>query len=539
MAGKKKKRKKKNRSVRIDADGQMHLFADKEAMKGRQRADRQGGSEGRSVQFCTGRPERILICSQSLEDFLTEREHSEAFRVSEFLHKQDWSLFVKKYKGGGRPPYDPAAMVGLILFGIMQGRSSLRELEALGQFDSRAWWLTGGLCPDHSKIGRFINEHGEALSQEFFESATRQVLAQAGGGKGDAAMDGTVVQAAASAYRNIKQEAARQRAAEARQQAEKDPQDEKAQQKAELAELVAETADRRVEARRKRGKDTSQTRVSPTEPEAAVLRHKNRSVSPAYKPSVLADENRIILAHAVHPTSEAKVVGGMLDQAKRAGAKIRRVLADGLYYDSEVLAACKEKGKQLVCPPRKDKKTGLFPKSMFCYNRWTDRWLCPGGHEMAPVNRTRNRDKGMVTYGKAPCGECPHRKLCTKNQKGRQITRYEDDGDKEALCRFMKTEEAKERYGHRAGMVEPVYSTLKDRQGLRRFRRRGLEKVRLEFALHAIAYNLKRYLVFTAPGAASGNDPLSEVGDAVCRLFLRLTAIFPWPARPRLAAYSS
>ena len=36
-----------------------------------------------------------------------------------------------------------------------------------------------------------------------------------------------------------------------------------------------------------------------------MQRHKNRSVSPAYKPSVVADQNRVILAHAMDPTSEA------------------------------------------------------------------------------------------------------------------------------------------------------------------------------------------------------------------------------------------
>jgi hypothetical protein len=57
-------------------------------------------------------------------------------------------------------------------------------------------------------------------------------------------------------------------------------------------------------------------------------------------------------------------------------------------------------------------------------------------------------------------------------------------------------------------MVEPVFSHLKEVQGLRRFRRRGLAKVRLEFALHVAAYNLSR-TVALAPylveaGAALG-----------------------------------
>ncbi|MEJ2621221.1 MAG: transposase [Candidatus Thiodiazotropha sp.] len=47
-------------------------------------------------------------------------------------------------------------------------------------------------------------------------------------------------------------------------------------------------------------------------------------------------------------------------------------------------------------------------------------------------------------------------------------------------------------YGKRQGMVEPVFSQLKCCHGLRRFRRKGLKAVRCEFALHAMAFNLRR-----------------------------------------------
>ena len=47
-------------------------------------------------------------------------------------------------------------------------------------------------------------------------------------------------------------------------------------------------------------------------------------------------------------------------------------------------------------------------------------------------------------------------------------------------------------------MVEPVFSQLRGRQGLQRFRRNGLSAVRVEFALHAMAYNLGRAVVLVA-----------------------------------------
>ncbi len=55
-------------------------------------------------------------------------------------------------------------------------------------------------------------------------------------------------------------------------------------------------------------------------------------------------------------------------------------------------------------------------------------------------------------------------------------------------------------YRRRKALVEPVWGTLKEQRGMRRFRLRGLEKVRLEFTLAAISYNLTRLRVRRQPG---------------------------------------
>jgi IS5 family transposase len=49
-------------------------------------------------------------------------------------------------------------------------------------------------------------------------------------------------------------------------------------------------------------------------------------------------------------------------------------------------------------------------------------------------------------------------------------------------------------YGRRKALVEPVLGSLKEQRGMRRFRLRGLDKVRIEFTLAAIAFNLTRLL---------------------------------------------
>jgi hypothetical protein len=90
--------------------------------------------------------------------------------------------------------------------------------------------------------------------------------------------------------------------------------------------------------------------------------------------------------------------------------------------------------------------------------------------------------------------QCPYRKQCTNSKYGRTIIRYEDEPLKEAMCKVLEHPKARAKCAQRKWMVEPVFSVLRDRQGLRKFHRRGLKKVKIEFALHCVAYNLGRTL---------------------------------------------
>jgi hypothetical protein len=44
----------------------------------------------------------------------------------------------------------------------------------------------------------------------------------------------------------------------------------------------------------------------------------------------------------------------------------------------------------------------------------------------------------------------------------------------------------------RGVIIEPLFADLRERQRLTRFHRRGLKKVKVEFALHCAAYNLRK-----------------------------------------------
>ena len=47
-------------------------------------------------------------------------------------------------------------------------------------------------------------------------------------------------------------------------------------------------------------------------------------------------------------------------------------------------------------------------------------------------------------------------------------------------------------YERRKGLIEPVFGTLKEHRGMRKFHRRGLEGANTEFLLMALSFNLTR-----------------------------------------------
>lgn len=530
VAEKKEQQKKiQRKAVRMQATGQMALFQDAGARNGTGRKDRD--SEGKRVRFVHPDPELVLICNKTLKECLIEREQTDVFLIRDFLQEQDWSPFVKSYKGGGRPAYDPAAMVGLILFGIMEGRSSLRELEATAACDLRCWWLSGGIAPDHSKIGQFIQQHEKLLSREFFESLAKGVLKKAGSGGKELAGDGTTIQAASANFRNVKAEAAREAAEEARRQAGQKPEDDKLQAQAELAEAVAETAGERTRKAKAKGRrNYGKVRVNSLEPEAYVQPLKNKKLGASYKPVVLATKERIITAQTVHPVSETEDLEQLLDQAGRvSGGRPAKLLGDGAWNGSQVLKQCIKRGVRIISPPAQEKEEKVLPKRAFCYNKLKDTYLCPQGHEMVRIGPVTSRGRTTIAYGRAPCRQCPLRPVCAPKDP-RRIYRHGAEEYKEHLRQHLQTPEGRREYGQRMAWVEPVFSDLACIQGLRRFRRRGLKKVKLEFALHAAAHNLRRLVALTrGPSAPGEGDDPSFLGF-LGRLWGRLAAkTRPWP----------
>ena len=70
----------------------------------------------------------------------------------------------------------------------------------------------------------------------------------------------------------------------------------------------------------------------------------------------------------------------------------------------------------------------------------------------------------------------------------------------EAMAHRLKTREGRDLYALRKQIPEPVFGIIKSVMGFRQFMLRGIDKVRGEWRLAAMAWNLKRMFVLMSSG---------------------------------------
>ena len=154
-------------------------------------------------------PQRFIACDRdqqwllppSLLDWVPE-DHL-VWTVLSAVEELDLSAFYADYRvdGHGRPAYDPAMMVALLLYAYARGNRSSRGIERACIEDVAYRVVAGNLVPDHSTIAEFRCRHERVLGEVF--SGVLGLCARVGlASVGVVAIDGTKMAANASSDAN-------------------------------------------------------------------------------------------------------------------------------------------------------------------------------------------------------------------------------------------------------------------------------------------------------------------------------------------------
>jgi transposase len=433
-----------------------------------------------------------FLLPPSVDEWLPER-HLARF-VVEVIERLELSAMVKAYRGSGSASYHPSVLLGLVVYGYATGVFSSRKLER-ATYDSVAFrFIAANDHPDHDTIASFRRRFLKQIEALFVE-----VLLLAGEmgmlKLGTVALDGTKVHANASRHSALSYEHASKI---------------EARLKAEVAELMAlaEAADQadvpdglsvpeelaRREARLQRiaeAKATIEARAKvrfahqQAEHQAKIKAREDKAEQTGRKPGGRPPEPP---SAGPGPTDQVNltdadsrimpVAGGGFEQAYNAQATV--ATGSLLVVCNDVVQAAND--KQQV-EPMLD-KLGRLPELLGT----AQTFLADSGYfSEANVEACA---KARIAPLIAPGRERHHRSW--KERFAAAPPAPADPTALQAMAHRLATPEGRQAYALRKHTPEPVFGIIKSVMGFRQFHLRGLEKVKGEWNLVTLAWNMKR-----------------------------------------------
>src|SRR5882762_5485327 len=479
----------------------------------------------------------------------------------------------------GQPPYDPADLLKLYLYGYINQVRSSRRLEREASRNLELIWLLKNLRPGYRTIANFRKENWRALKavNRGFVLLVRE-LGLVGGAV--VAIDGSFFHGDASkasifTRKRLAEQVTRldleidaygksledNDATEAKQPRNDDHGDGGSGDGADIGAKVAALMARRSRAQADldRLEASGETQLSLTDPDARLLVKGGQGVAGYNVQAVVDDKHKLIIAsEVVNDSSDVNQLHAMAKAAKDAlETETLQVLADAGYYSSAALKACEDDGIVAYVPPSEGngliEKAGRFGLKSFSYDSAADAYTCPAGQTLRPMEGRWTNTSGRVEIRYASrtkiCKTCPLQSKCLSPKASRRtIGRWEHE---DVLDRHRaRMQGAGELMRRRSAIVEHPFGTIKCRAGYRHFLVRGFDKVRGEWSLMALCYNFTRVLNilgferFVAEVAKALSSRLRASGAATARLQIALQRflvhITPWFAlrryqRPSLA----
>jgi len=470
---------------------------------------------------------QTLLLPESLDEYVSP-ENPVRF-IDAFVDGLDLAAagFVRVTpKATGRPGYDPNDLLKLYIYGYLNRVRSSRRLEAETNRNLEVIWLLRHLKPDFKTIADFRRLNHKAFRPVFrqFVLLCRQMDLF---GRELLAVDGTRIKAVNNKDRNFTRASLTKfiELADAKL-------DDYLQRMDQGDEAEAKTAGSRVKnlaekiaairARRTRCKEmlahldkTGQDQISLTDPDSrAMAAHThvavgyNVQVAVDVKHKLIVEQqvtNQVVdMGKAGQRFRQAQLGGmarrGMLTQTAEPakellGVETIDVVADKGYFKIEDIEACENAGMVPYVPrPQRGPsvRAGLFRKDEFSYDAKSDSYTCPAGQRLHSHASSMQRGLKRTHYvNKLACDACAIRARCTAG-KFRAVSRLEN----EAVLDRMQERLAK-RPGvldRRRETVEHPFGAIKQWMNQGAFLMRGLQNVRAEFSLTALAYNLRRVL---------------------------------------------
>ncbi len=451
---------------------------------------------------------QTLLFPESLEEYVTAENpvrFLDAFVGS--LELRGLGFAKAQCADTGRPPYDPAVLLKLYLYGYLHRIRSSRLLEAECHRNVEVIWLLGKLAPDFKTIADFRKDNLKPLKAVCRQFTLLCRKLELFGGE-LLAIDGSKFKAVNARDKNFNAEKLKELIAHsdarlAEYLKELDSADEQESDsgilsKAQLQEKIAALTEKKEWHEELLAQlDEEDKQISVTDPDTRRMPTAQGN-QVGYNAQLAVDAKHKLIA-AADVTNDVTDINQLATVALEAKANLdlkrTEVVADTGYYNASEVSRCVEGGITPLIPKADTSANtarGLYGKSRFKFDAGKDVYVCPAGGELSYRFSTYELGRELRYYRARGCQQCVLKSQCTRNKANRTITREANEHLMEAMAERMKREPGK--FKLRKTLAEHPFGTIKRTMGYTHFLLKGLEKVRTEWSLITLAYNLKRVL---------------------------------------------
>jgi len=421
----------------------------------------------------------------------------------------------------GRPPYDPADMLKLFIWGYLNQTRSSRKLERECYRNLEVIWLMKKLTPDFKTIADFRKDNVDCIKGVFKEFVKLCMGLDLYGAK-YIAIDGVKLKAVNSTDRNFNQknlcyrlrmidEKVSRYIGEMEKRDREEAENEAAGGLEEKIKNIMRRKEEYAELLRKL-KESKQNEVSLTDPESRLMKNRGR-IEPCYNSHVAVDDkNHLIVDYNVTnaPADNCQLSAVAKTAKETLGAKRIDAGADKGFFNFMEIKECVDNGITPYVPEQSRygvglvKKTGVptreFSSDKFVYDKETDTHVCPAGKRLEFAYLDYAHEKTMRVYHTDACFSCPFfLTRCTRNKKGRTVWRWMHMEVVEEMRERMRLEPWK--LEARKSIVEHPFGTMKRAFNQGYLLLKGLRKVTGEVGFTMLAYNMRRAINVLGAGA--------------------------------------
>lgn len=266
--------------------------------------------------------------------------------------------------------------------------------------------------------------------------------------------------------------------------------------------------------------------MSKTDPDATFMRMKedamnNGQTKPGYNLQISA-ENQFITDFALYPnpTDTLTLIPFFNSFLGRYGHLPSVAVADSGYGSEENYRFMDEAGidafvkyNRFHIEHRPRYTPNPFHHDNFYYNKDEDYYVCPMGQRMTRIGTTHAKTASgyrseSAKYQAQNCKGCPLRCQCYKSKNDRRTieVNHRLNKYKKKAAALLTSEEGIKHRGRRCIEPEAVFGQMKFNMAYRRFRHFGKDKVSMDFAFFAIAFNIKKMCAIMVKSTKNGGN---------------------------------